>query len=301
MIAAGVEPDAVTYNVVIHACSIGGHPERAEYWLSEMSRQGLVATVTTYTAVIDANAKKGLLPRAEAIIEQMITDGLQPNVVTYSAVVDACAKANDLTRAEYWHDYMIAKGVQPNAHTYSAVINACGKSKDVNAACRWLAYSEKAGSADVIVYSSMIDACGKAGDAAQAMEVFKRMRDKGIKAHIVAYAALARPFAYKGDWEEVDRIAEILAMDGVRPNEYFVYAQLLAYATARPRQAQRAERCFRKAMQHGLEANDHIVGALTRATTKQRAEAILEELCRGQVSTGANKPVRRPSDVRRER
>jgi pentatricopeptide repeat protein len=284
MIDADVLPDAVTYNAVIHACSVGGKPERAEHWLSEMPRLGLAATVTTYTAVLDANAKMGLLSRAEAIMQQMITAGLQPNVVTFSALVDACAKANDLARAEHWHNQMLKYNVQPNAHTYSSVVSACGKAKDIQAAQRWLAHAEKFNAADVIVYSSMIDACGKAGDATLAAEVFERMREKGIQPHIVAYAALARPLAYKGDWAGVERLAELMAQQRLRPNEYFIYAQLLSYSTAQPRQATKAEACFRQSIRSGIVANDHIKCALTRAVGKQRADALLDELCGGHVS-----------------
>ncbi len=36
---------------------------------------------------------------------------------------------------------------------------------------------------------------------------------------------------------------------GHRPNEYFVYAQLLAYATAKPKEVKRAEAYIREAVQ----------------------------------------------------
>ena len=36
---------------------------------------------------------------------------------------------------------------------------------------------------------------------------------------------------------------------GQRPNEYFIYAQLLAYATAKPKEPARAERCIRNAVE----------------------------------------------------
>ena len=38
-------------------------------------------------------------------------------------------------------------------------------------------------------------------------------------------------------------------------NEYFLYALLLGYASARPRQSERAEQAFRKAYAKGIEAN----------------------------------------------
>lgn len=282
---AGIQPDAVSYNSLIHACGVKGNAQEAERWLQEMRSQGLELSVATYTAVIDACAKSGDVPRAERWLEQMIQDGVEPNVVTYSAMIDACAKAGNLPRAEYWHDGMTAKGISPNAHSYSAVINACAKHGapgGAEAAERWLDRSEKAGVVnDVVVYSSVIDACGKAGDAERAMRVFRRMQANGLRPHIVAYAALARPFAYRGDWIKVESIAQCMHADGVSVNEYFVYAQLLAYAVARPRQAQRAEACFRSALAGGVEANDHVVTALARAVGRQRCTDLMAELCGG--------------------
>jgi pentatricopeptide repeat protein len=282
MMDAGIDPDAVCYNSLIHACGVSGNPAGAERWIQEMLSRGLEATVTTYTAVIDACAKGGDVARAEKWLDEMITKQVQPNVVTFTAVIDACAKANDRIRAESVHYRMIECGVSPNAHSFSAVINACAKAGDVDKAEEWLAKVEEAGVlTDVVVYSSVIDACGKVGDADRAAAVFQRMQANGIQPHIVAYAALARPYAYRGDWAEVERIAAEMATRGVYPNEYFLYAQLLSYATFRPRQATRAEDCFRKALHMGLKANDHVVGVLVRAVGRERCVELMQELCNG--------------------
>lgn len=242
--------------------------------------RGLVATVTTFTAVIDACAKGGDIPRAEKWLDKMIAAEVQPNIVTFSAMIAACAM--NPTRAEHWHNRMIECGVTPNAHSFSAIINACAKAGDVDKAEEWLARIEESGIAtDVVVYSSVIDACGKAGDAERAKVIFHRMQANGIQPHIVAYAALARPYAYGGDWVEVERIASEMAASGVYPNEYFLYAQLLSYATVRPRQAVRAEQCFRQAMQNRLKANDHVVSVLVRACGRERCTELMQELCNG--------------------
>jgi len=282
MIDAGIEPDAVSYNSMIHACGVSGNPAGAEHWVQEMLARGLVATVTTFTAVIDACAKCGDVPRAENMLEEMIKAKVQPNVVTFSSMIDACAKASDLTRAEYWHNRMVECNVKPNAHTISAVINACAKAGDVGKAEEWLGRSEEDGIAtDVVVYSSVIDACGKVGEAERARAVFERMQAHGIQPHIVAYAALARPYAYRGNWQEVESIAQEMAGRGISANEYFLYAQLLSYATSRPRQAVRAESCFRQALKSGVKANDHVVSALVRAVGRERCTELMQELCNG--------------------
>merc|ERR1719476_990730 len=226
----------------------------------------------------------------------MIQRGVEPNVKTFSAVIDTCAKAGNLARAEHWHHRMLEKGIAPNAHSYTALISACAKQADAGgaeAAEQWLDRSEQAGVVnDVVVYSSVIDACGKAGDAERAMRIFRRMQARGLKPHVVAYAALARPFAYRGDWIKVESIAQGMEAEGVVVNEYFTYAQLLSYAVARPRQGERAEACFRKAHRVGVKANDHVVGVLARAVGRPRCIELMNELCGGRAVPMP--PARRP-------
>eukprot|EP00435_Cladocopium_sp_Y103_P042498 s2801_g11.t1 len=61
-------------------------------------------------------------------------------------------------------------------------------------------------------------------------------------------------------------------------NEYFLYALLLGYASARPRQSERAEQAFRKAYAKGIEANKHVLTALGRAVGRGRAAQIVKDL-----------------------
>jgi len=285
MIAAGVKPDVVSYNSLIHACSVKGAARAAEHWLHEMLAQGLETTVSTYTAVIDACAKSGDVERAETWFACMLDKKVEPNVITFSAMIDACAKAGNLPRAEHWHERMLEEGIAPNAHSYTALINACAKRADASgaeAAEQWLDRSEQAGVVnDVVVYSSVIDACGKAKDAERALRVFHRMQSMGVKPHIIAYSALARPFAYRGDWIKVETIAKDMQKDGIATNEYFTYAQILSYATSRPRQAHRAETYFREAHSAGVNINDHVVGVLARAVGRPRCTELMAELCGG--------------------
>jgi len=286
MVKAGIQPDSVCYNSLIHACGVNGDPRGAERWFQEMKQRGLEATVTTYTAAIDACAKCRDVSAAERWMERMLAASIKPNVVTFSTLIDACAKCGNLARAEYWHDRLVDTGIKPNAHTYSAVISACAKAGDVDAAERWLLRAEACGiTGDVVVYSSMIDACGKVGDAERGMAVFNKMRANGVRPHLIAYAALARPFAYRGDYMEVERIADMMVHEKLQPNDYFVYAQLLAYATAKPRQAARAEACFRSFKQTGAKENDYVIGVLARAVGSARCQELTSELCKGRTTS----------------
>jgi len=276
MLNEGVEPNIVSYNSLIYACGRQGDVEGAEKWVNEVEKRGLSARVTTYTAVVDACAKAGDVLRAEKWMEKMIAAEVEPNVVSYSAMIDACSKAGDPARAELWHKRMLEKGVQPNAHTFSAVISACAKGGNVAAAGQHLKRMEEANiPADVVVYSSVLDACAKAGDSDSAMQIFQQMRAHEIRPNVVAYASLARPFAHRGDWAEVERLAQMMSDEGLTMNEYFLYALLLAYASARPRQAERAAKAFLDARAKGIEANKHVVAALGRAVGRVRCNQLM--------------------------
>eukprot|EP00747_Dinoflagellata_sp_TGD_P093506 gnl/TRDRNA2_/TRDRNA2_165784_c0_seq4.p1 gnl/TRDRNA2_/TRDRNA2_165784_c0~~gnl/TRDRNA2_/TRDRNA2_165784_c0_seq4.p1 ORF type:complete len:621 (+),score=141.56 gnl/TRDRNA2_/TRDRNA2_165784_c0_seq4:57-1865(+) len=278
MIATGVEPNVVSYNSLIYACGRHGDAENAERWVNEMESRGLEPRVTTYTAVVDACAKSGDVPNAELWMEKMLAKGIEPNVVSYSSMIDACAKAGNAERAAFWHEQMCKQGVQPNAHSFSAVINACAKAGDVASSCKWLESMERLGvAADVVVYSGVLDACAKVQDAERAKIVFAQMRANGIAPNVVAYASLARPFAHKGDWEEVERLADELVSHKLAMNEYFLYAQLLAYACAKPKQPGRAEKAFKDAHSRGLDMNAHVTAALGRAVGRTRAAEIRKE------------------------
>jgi pentatricopeptide repeat protein len=269
MKAAGLQPDIICYNALIHACSVHGHVLGVERWMNELLELGVEASVTTFTAAIDACAKVGDVTRAEGWMHKMVGAGLEPNVVSYSSLMDACAKAGDPERAGHWYDEMLKVGVVPNSHSFGAAIHACAQKADAATAEQWLVRAQAAGMEDPVLYSSVINVCGKANDAERAWGIFEHMRTRGVRPHIVLYAALARPFAHRGDYQRVEEIAKIMEESGVASNEYFLYAQLLAYSNARPKQSSKAEEVFKKAQASGVPINDRVLGVLARAIGKR--------------------------------
>jgi len=140
--------------------------------------------------------------------------------------------------------------------------------------------------ADVVVYSTVLDACAKVGDCERAQQVFDQMRTRGVTPNVVSYASLARPYAHEGNWKEVERIAKVMEAEGLAMNEYFLYALLLAYASGRPRQADRAEAAFRKACKSGVKINKFVLTALARASGRVRCNQLVAEMGNGGASKG---------------
>lgn len=277
MFDVGVQPDAVCYNALVHACAVHGDAQGAEHWTDEMRRQGLALTVTTFTAVIDACAKAGEVNRAENWLERMERAGIQPNIVSYGALLDACARNCDPERAELWYERMVAFGIEPNSHTFSAIVTACSRARDPMLAERWLARAENAGVIDTVIYSGVIDAYSKLGDGAGAEGVLRRMKAKGVRPHIVAYASAIRAHSQTGNWPKIEEIVAEMDAAGVRWNEYVLFSLLMAYSSARPKQPERAEATFRKALAEGVPANVHVCGALARNIGRSRTNEIMRE------------------------
>eukprot|EP00929_Paragymnodinium_shiwhaense_P075852 TRINITY_DN3883_c0_g1_i2.p1 TRINITY_DN3883_c0_g1~~TRINITY_DN3883_c0_g1_i2.p1 ORF type:complete len:569 (+),score=166.07 TRINITY_DN3883_c0_g1_i2:136-1842(+) len=262
----GLAPEPSLYNTLIHACGSRGLLTEAREVFADMKQHGLKASVVTFTALIDASAKALDLRSAEEWMRAMLDMNIEPNVVSYSTMISACAKVGDLSRAEYWFDFMQERGVEPNAYSLSALINACAKVGDVEAACSWLKRAKQVGTAfDVVV-----------GDAERAMAVFQQMREDGIASNIVIYSALAKPYAYRGAYAEVERIAELMESEGIAMNDYFLYSLLLAYSRVKPRESARAEAAFVRAMKQGIPMNDRIKKVLGSAVGFARSE----QLCR---------------------
>lgn len=277
MLAAGKEPSIACYNSLISACGRLADVSSAERWLKEAQGRGLELRVTTYSAMIDVCAKRGLGSQAEEWLIAMEAAGLEPNFITYGSILDACAKGGDAKRAKHWIRVMRDRGMEPNLHILSAAIAACGRAGDVDGACDFLEKAVRAGlELDVVTYSSAMDACAQAGQPQRALQVYRSMIAKGIEPNVVTYATLARAFSRHGEWEQIEKLENEMREKGHRPNEYFVYALLVAHATAKPREAVRAEAAFRKACEEGVKVNRHIQLALGRAVGRNRCAKLLE-------------------------
>merc|ERR1719160_1352475 len=61
-------------------------------------------------------------------------------------------------------------------------------------------------------------------------------------------------------------------------NEYFLNVLLCSYASAHPRQSERAELAFRNAISLGVQNNEFILSSLEKCIGRGRASELLKEL-----------------------
>lgn len=123
----GVQPDVITYTIMIDACARRADPDLAVELLLEMEERPdrIAPNEFIYGCVINACAKALQGKRALALFREMQEEGLRPNVTIYTSTIDALHQSrDDDTALVELYEEMKAKGVKPVAATYVAAIKA---------------------------------------------------------------------------------------------------------------------------------------------------------------------------------
>merc|ERR1719460_3193669 len=253
---------------MINAWAKRSNPKQVLKWFARLQATGQQADVVTYSTVMHAHASVGDIESAERLLQDMRSHGIEPNTITFNAMLDACAKARDTRRAERMFTEMQQSGCELSPSSFNTMINAYAKSGDLVGAERCLRDMAKAGvEANARSFSPVIDACCKAPNQLhRAEELFKEMCAAGIAPTVVTYTSLARPCAQKGDWRRVEALRDQMEKQGVKSNAFFLCGLLTAYANASPKECDKAEREFKRAVRNGVKVDDYVITALERAT-----------------------------------
>merc|ERR1719336_202952 len=103
LLEMGVQPNVISYGVLIGAHAKAGNLLGAEHWLEALEKTDLGSpNAICMNIVISACAKHGDIQRAESWLHKMPRMGVEPDVMSYNAVIDACARSGDIERAEGW-------------------------------------------------------------------------------------------------------------------------------------------------------------------------------------------------------
>ena len=71
MVASGIKPNRVTYNILMSSCAKMRDAVGAEQWMLQMLAEGVRPCTVSFTAVISAFAKLGDLEKAERWFQHM--------------------------------------------------------------------------------------------------------------------------------------------------------------------------------------------------------------------------------------
>eukprot|EP00929_Paragymnodinium_shiwhaense_P109331 TRINITY_DN7573_c0_g3_i1.p1 TRINITY_DN7573_c0_g3~~TRINITY_DN7573_c0_g3_i1.p1 ORF type:complete len:396 (+),score=68.01 TRINITY_DN7573_c0_g3_i1:82-1188(+) len=270
----------VLYNSLIHACSRGKRPDRAEYWFDQLKQQGLQPNEHTFGSMLNAFAETGDFDGADRYFNLMQdSDFSQENSVIYNTLIKACASKGNLRRAEELFQRMTAGGFQASVTTFNSMIHTCTMCGDIERAEFYVGNLEACGlQPNQVTMNSMMNAYCANGNVKEVERWLLKMTELGIQPTTVTFGTLCKLFARLGDPDAIRNIMnkiDRINASGTDVNEYFYASLITAYGNAVPPDSVGAERAFKEMVQRGLRPTS-VKRALVGVLGERRTASLME-------------------------
>ncbi|KAG2717730.1 hypothetical protein I3760_03G189600 [Carya illinoinensis] len=148
---AGLQPDVVSYALLINAYGKARREDEALAVFEEMLDAGVRPTHKAYNIMLDAFAISGMVEQARILFKSMKRDrrlkqdGFEPNVVTYGALIKGYAKINNLEKMMDIYEEMQSRGLKANQTVLTTIMDAYGKNGGFGDAVVWYKEMESCG------------------------------------------------------------------------------------------------------------------------------------------------------------
>ncbi|KAL9458129.1 hypothetical protein AB3S75_007061 [Citrus x aurantiifolia] len=145
MLDAGVRPTHKAYNILLDAFAISGMVDQARTVFKCMRRDRCSPDICSYTTMLSAYVNASDMEGAEKFFRRLKQDGFVPNVITYGTLIKGYAKVNNLEKMMEIYDKMRVNGIKPNQTIFTTIMDADGKNKDFDSAVVWYKEMESCG------------------------------------------------------------------------------------------------------------------------------------------------------------
>lgn len=205
---AGFMSDVSVANALISMYSRCGSIKDARLVFDKMVRRDVIS----WTAMIGGLAKNSLGAEALAVFQDMQRAGVGPNRVTYMSILNACSSAAALDWGKRIHLQVIEAGLATDTHVGNTLVNmysTCGSVKDARQVF------DRMTKRDVVAFNAMIGGYAAHSLGQEALKLFHRMQEEGLKPDKVTYMNLLTACANSGSLEWAREIHTLTVKDGL--------------------------------------------------------------------------------------
>ncbi|TVU04103.1 hypothetical protein EJB05_50331, partial [Eragrostis curvula] len=216
--------DAVVENGVLDMYARCGSIEYARRVFSYM----LVRNIVAWNSMMSALLGTGQAEEALGLFVSMVSCGIAVDGFSFSIIVDACGELALLKQGMQVHAQVIGGGFEADVVVRNSLLNMYAKCGCVDSAERVFKASS---SRDAVLWTTMIAAYGKFGRVQDAVCMFDRMAQLGIKQDGVAYLAVLSACSHGGlvreGWKYFKLMSDGQSSNRVQPEHYGCMADLL--------------------------------------------------------------------------
>ncbi|KAJ7298442.1 hypothetical protein O6H91_Y582200 [Diphasiastrum complanatum] len=222
----GVQPDNVTFVLLLKACASLAALEQGKQLHSDIIKRGFQSDVIVGSALVDMYAKCGCTEDAR----ELFTSTSERDVVSWNAMIDGYAQNGLGKEALALYDQMKQEGMQPDLITFVVLLKACASLAALEQGKQLHSDIIKRGfQSDVIVGSTLVDMYAKCGCTEDARELFNNMSERNV----VSWTAMIAGYAQNGLGKEALALFEQMQREGLTPNEVTYICVLSACAQSR--------------------------------------------------------------------
>eukprot|EP00439_Symbiodinium_sp_Y106_P056305 s56_g7.t2 len=239
--AAQCQPDVVSYNTTITACTRATHSKHAMEILSSMEHRSLERSAISFNSAVGAFAD-GRWTSSLELLASMSMAAVVPNAgscsaamnacekggewrwplealatarpgtantVVYNAAMSACAQAMQWIRACGLMRQMTAATVAPSVVTFNSLVNALASGRKPEVVLQLLpAMAEAALLPNAVTLSSVVDACARGERWMWALTVLEWFPRHRLSAPLAALRSAARAASCAGRWRRAAFLLE---------------------------------------------------------------------------------------------
>ncbi|XP_019192099.1 PREDICTED: pentatricopeptide repeat-containing protein At2g33680 [Ipomoea nil] len=143
----------------------------------------------TWSAMVTGYAQNGNGERALKLFSEMHVCGVMPSEYTLVGVLNACSDVVAVSEGRQVHGYLVKLGFESQMYIMTALVDMyakCGKIDDARSGFDCL------GESDIVLWTSMIAGYVQNGDSESAMNMYCRMRGKGIMPNELTMASVLK-------------------------------------------------------------------------------------------------------------
>merc|ERR1719436_897407 len=139
--------------------------------------RGVNPDLITYSILIKANCDSHRLEEAFKLLETMLEYGLRPDEVVFNNLLGGCCKESNAELGKRLYKEMVAAGVRPSNATFSILIRLYSQCKLLDEAVEMLRLEPAKHKVDVEarLFSQLIQCCIRARQGRRAIDVYEMM------------------------------------------------------------------------------------------------------------------------------
>ncbi|RWR81786.1 pentatricopeptide repeat-containing protein, chloroplastic-like protein [Cinnamomum micranthum f. kanehirae] len=187
---AGIEPDVVSYNILMDGCILIDDSAGALAYFNEMRARGIGPTKVSYTTLMKAFVMAGQPKLAQKVFDEMMKDPrVKADLAAWNMLVEGYCSVGLVEEAKKIVERMREKGLHPDIATYGSLANGIAQArKPGEALLLWNEIKERLEGKkkgpkikpDEGLLDALADVCVRAAFFKKALEIVACMEEHGI-------------------------------------------------------------------------------------------------------------------------